>query len=82
MTAPTVHPDSTDPGDPSLDALNLEVLQRVNESGEVFLSHSRVKGRYALRLAVGNIRTTEMHVARAWELLTAAAAQLAAAPRG
>jgi aromatic-L-amino-acid decarboxylase len=33
------------------------------------LSHTRLDGRFALRLAVGHIRTTERHVARAWELL-------------
>ena len=56
------------------DALNLAVLERVNASGEVFLSHTRVRGRVALRLAVGNLRTTPAHLDRAWELLQAAAA--------
>jgi aromatic-L-amino-acid decarboxylase len=51
------------------DALNETILVRVNASGEVFLSHTRVHGQYALRLAVGNLRTTQSHVARAWELL-------------
>ncbi|MDQ3521410.1 MAG: pyridoxal-dependent decarboxylase [Gemmatimonadota bacterium] len=51
------------------DALNETILERVNASGEVFLSHTRVHGQYALRLAVGNLRTTQSHVARAWELL-------------
>jgi aromatic-L-amino-acid decarboxylase len=41
----------------------------VNASGEVFLSHTRLDGRFALRLAIGHIRTAEAHVARAWELL-------------
>jgi aromatic-L-amino-acid/L-tryptophan decarboxylase len=45
----------------------------VNASGEVFLSHTRVRGRYAIRLAIGNLRTTETHVRRAWELLIEAA---------
>lgn len=52
-----------------LDDLNMEILNGVNASGEVYLSHTRLDGRYALRLAVGNIRTTEKHVRRAWELL-------------
>jgi aromatic-L-amino-acid decarboxylase len=51
------------------DAFNETILERVNASGEVFLSHTRVHGQYALRLAVGNLRTTQEHVARAWELL-------------
>jgi aromatic-L-amino-acid decarboxylase len=40
----------------------------------VFLSHTKLDGRYVLRLAVGNVRTEQRHVARAWELLRAAAA--------
>jgi aromatic-L-amino-acid decarboxylase len=53
----------------ALDALNEELLERVNATGEAYLSHTRIRGRYALRLAVGHIRTTESHVARAWALL-------------
>jgi aromatic-L-amino-acid/L-tryptophan decarboxylase len=60
-----------------LDALNARILDRVNESGEVFLSHTRVRGQYALRLAIGNLRTTEEHVARAWALLVEAARESA-----
>jgi aromatic-L-amino-acid/L-tryptophan decarboxylase len=56
-----------------LEALNVEVLQQVNATGEVFLSHTRVGGRYALRLAVGNIRTGQRHVERAWQLTRDAA---------
>ncbi len=52
-----------------LDELNATILERVNASGDVFLSHTRLRGRFTLRLAVGHIRTTEAHVARAWELL-------------
>lgn len=59
-----------------LDELNMQLLQRLNESGEVFLSHTRVGGRYALRLAIGNIRTTSAHVARAWQLAKEAAESL------
>jgi aromatic-L-amino-acid/L-tryptophan decarboxylase len=53
---------------------NEALLRKVNESGEVFLSHTRLSGRYVLRLAVGNLRTTEADVERAWELLREAAA--------
>ena len=51
---------------------NEELLNRVNASGEVLLSHTRLNGRYVLRLAVGNARTTEADVSRAWELLSSA----------
>jgi aromatic-L-amino-acid decarboxylase len=50
------------------------ILDAVNASGEVFLSHTKLDGRYVLRLAIGNLHTTERHVARAWELLNSAAA--------
>jgi aromatic-L-amino-acid/L-tryptophan decarboxylase len=57
-----------------LDSLNAGILERLNASGEVYLSHTRVAGRYALRLAVGNLRTTAVHVQRAWQLTKDAAA--------
>jgi aromatic-L-amino-acid/L-tryptophan decarboxylase len=53
---------------------NAALLERVNASGEVFLSHTKLDGRYVLRLAVGNLRTTEDDVRRAWEVLREAAA--------
>ena len=48
---------------------NAALLERVNRSGEMFISHTRLNGRYVLRLAIGNARTTEADVRRAWELL-------------
>jgi aromatic-L-amino-acid/L-tryptophan decarboxylase len=51
------------------------ILDTINGSGEVFLSHTKLDGRFVLRLAIGNLNTTERHVSRAWELLNAAAAQ-------
>jgi len=51
------------------DELNERVLARVNDSGEVFLSHTRLDGRFVIRLAIGNLRTEERHVRRAWQLL-------------
>ena len=52
-----------------LDALNQALLNRVNATGEVMLSHTRVDGAFVLRLAVGHLRTAEPPVARAWKLL-------------
>jgi aromatic-L-amino-acid decarboxylase len=51
------------------DAANEGLLEAVNASGEAFLSHTRVDGRYALRLAVGHERTTRSDVERAWDLV-------------
>jgi aromatic-L-amino-acid/L-tryptophan decarboxylase len=51
------------------DALNAEILRDLNATGEVFLSHTKVGGRYALRLAIGNLRTQRVDVEHAWRLL-------------
>ena len=52
-----------------LNRLNERLLESVNATGEVFLSHTQLNGKFTLRLAIGNLRTTETHVRRAWELL-------------
>jgi aromatic-L-amino-acid decarboxylase len=51
------------------DEANEALLERVNESGEIFISHTKLEGRYVLRLAVGNERTTEEDVRLAWDVL-------------
>ncbi|HEY3070693.1 MAG TPA: aminotransferase class V-fold PLP-dependent enzyme [Gaiellaceae bacterium] len=51
------------------DEQNEALLERVNATGEVWLSHTRLNGRFVLHLAVGNMRTTEADVKRAWDLL-------------
>jgi aromatic-L-amino-acid decarboxylase len=55
---------------------NERLLERVNASGEVFLSHTRFSDRYQLRLAVGSFRTTEDDVRLAWDVLRREAAAL------
>lgn len=52
-----------------LERLNQQLLDRLNATGEVFLSHTKLDGRFVLRLAVGNLHTEERHVRRAWELV-------------
>jgi aromatic-L-amino-acid decarboxylase len=48
---------------------NERLLARVNATGEMFISHTRLCGRYVMRLAIGNERTTEADVRRAWSVL-------------
>jgi len=69
-------PDGLD--DAALDAFNSRLLDEVNRSGDVFLSHTLLDGRFVLRLAIGHSATAERHIARAWELLTTLTDQLAA----
>ncbi|MFU8854272.1 pyridoxal-dependent decarboxylase [Micromonospora sp. SL1-18] len=61
------------------DEASAELLRRVNATGRVLLTHTRIEGRYALRLAVGSPLTTEQHVDEAWDLLATAAGDLLAA---
>jgi len=51
------------------DEANEALLERVNASGEAFLSHTRLDDRYVLRLAIGSARTTEDDVRAVWEVL-------------
>ena len=65
-----------DPGgldDETLDGRNAAIMDEVNRTGEVFLSHTRLDGRFTIRLSVGNLRTEPRHLERAWELLRMAA---------
>jgi aromatic-L-amino-acid decarboxylase len=55
------------------DTQNMAILDRVNRTGLAYLSHTKLGGRVILRLAIGNVRTDEHHVAQAWRLLQEAA---------
>jgi aromatic-L-amino-acid decarboxylase len=51
------------------DGRNRALLERVNAGGEMFISHAVLHGRYVLRLAIGQMSTTEADVRRAWDVL-------------
>jgi aromatic-L-amino-acid decarboxylase len=51
------------------EAINARIMRTVNDSGRAFLSHTKLDGRYVMRLAIGNARTTEDDVRRAWDVL-------------
>jgi aromatic-L-amino-acid decarboxylase len=62
--------------DTALDAANEKLIDLVNARGDVFLSHTRLRGRLALRVAIGHLKTAELHVRRAWDQLVELSAQL------
>jgi len=62
--------------DAALDAHNAALLDAVNATGEIFLSHTKLHGRFALRVAIGHVRTTEAHLSRALDLLRETSARL------
>ena len=53
------------------DARAMALMESVNASGTAYLSHTKVEGRTALRLATGSWRTTDADVDRTWEALVA-----------
>ncbi|GAC1413904.1 MAG: pyridoxal-dependent decarboxylase [Candidatus Velthaea sp.] len=55
--------------DDAIDVHNLALMESVNATGEIFLSHTKLHGRIVLRLAIGNERTTREDVAFAWTML-------------
>jgi aromatic-L-amino-acid decarboxylase len=63
--------------DEECDRLNERILNEVNASGRVYLSHTKLDGRFVLRLSIGNLRTEERHVTEAWRLLRDAASTAA-----
>ena len=48
---------------------SIEALDRMNASGRLFVSHTRLRGRYGIRVAIGNGATEWEHVARVLEYL-------------
>ena len=56
-----------------IDRLNKELLDRVNAEGTIYLTHTRLFGKFTLRLAVGQTNTRREHVLQAWEVLNAMA---------
>lgn len=60
-----------------LNSLNEQLLNAVNAAGQVFMSHTKLRGSFGIRLAIGNLKTTWDDVALAWTLLQQHAAQIA-----
>lgn len=65
----------------TVDSLNTQLLDAVNRSGDVFLSHTKLNDRFVIRLAIGHERTTIDHVMRAWTLLREHAQRIATETR-
>jgi aromatic-L-amino-acid/L-tryptophan decarboxylase len=59
-----------------LDAINETLMNNINANGAAYLSHTRLNDVFTLRLAIGNIRTTEEHIRRVWRLLNDQLSQL------
>ena len=54
------------------DEVNERLMTRLNRSGKIFLTHTKLAGRFVLRLAIGGTYTERRHVEEAWRLIRAA----------
>jgi len=52
-----------------LNDLNQKLLEKVNKTGKIFISHTKLNGNYTLRLVTGNTQVEEMHIEEAWKVL-------------
>lgn len=67
-----LHPKKASRGDLSsdeLERLNKALMDEVNASGKIYITHTRLAGTYCLRLSVGQTQTGREHVVQAWEVL-------------
>ncbi len=60
------------------DALNQQLLDQLNHSGQLYLTHTRFHGKLTLRMSIGQTHTTAHHVANAWQAILTQAASLSA----
>ncbi|MEO5903650.1 MAG: pyridoxal-dependent decarboxylase [Gemmatimonadaceae bacterium] len=60
-----------------IDRLNEEIVQKVNDSGRAYITHTRLNGLVAMRIGVGNLLTEERHLDDVWSRIIAAAGELA-----
>src|SRR5436309_514788 len=67
------------PGSPTpattdnIDKLNSEIVERINASGRVYLTQTKLRGQTVMRIGLGNVLTTEDHMRKAWESIREAA---------
>jgi aromatic-L-amino-acid/L-tryptophan decarboxylase len=57
------------------DAVNQGIMDRLNRSGDLYLTHTKLGGKFTLRMSIGNARTELEHVTRAWERIKEEAAK-------
>ncbi len=64
--------------DETIDSLNEQIVHKVNDSGRAYITHTRLNGRVAMRIGVGNLVTEERHLDDVWARIVAAADELTA----
>jgi aromatic-L-amino-acid decarboxylase len=64
-----------------LDGLNIALMEAINRTGQVFLSHTRLNGRFVIRVAIANLRTEDADLDLVWQIVRREAAALESSPR-
>ena len=52
-----------------IEELNINLMNKINETGKIFLSHTKLNNKFVIRITVGSIRTSEIHLKKGWELI-------------
>jgi aromatic-L-amino-acid decarboxylase len=61
----------------TIDAVNSEIVERINKSGRAYLNQTKLRGKTVIRIGLGNVLTTEKHVRKGWELIQKTAEEVA-----
>ncbi|MEO9964907.1 MAG: pyridoxal-dependent decarboxylase [Reichenbachiella sp.] len=67
---------NTDMSEEKLNELNAELLAAINSSGEAYLSHTKVNGKYSLRMVIGQTYVQKKHIEKVWNLIQQKASTL------
>ncbi|MBW2093073.1 MAG: aspartate aminotransferase family protein [Deltaproteobacteria bacterium] len=70
------HPQDRSYTEEELESINKDLIDEINHSGNMFVSHTKLKGKFTIRLVVGQTNTTREHVQKAWETIQSAAARI------
>jgi glutamate/tyrosine decarboxylase-like PLP-dependent enzyme len=57
------------PNESDLNALNSEIVEKINASGGAYLTQTKLRGGTVMRIGLGNVLTTEEHLRKAWEMI-------------
>lgn len=60
----------------SSDDFNMKLMNRVNETGKIYITHTKLNGQVVLRMSIGQTNTELKHVKHAWELILQKANEL------
>jgi aromatic-L-amino-acid decarboxylase len=66
----------TESGEVNLNKLNEMLIEKINHSGKIFLSHTRLDDDYVLRLTIGSIRQERRHIEEAWRIIKSSTQEL------